>query len=61
MTAPPRTIFDKARLSKEFRYWQSIAPTRAAEEAEARGGWGAQGRAQAENSATRRRRARRAE
>lgn len=32
-------IFDKARLSKEFRYWQSIAPTRAAEEAEARGGW----------------------
>lgn len=32
-------IFDKQRLSKEFRYWQSIAPTRAAEEAEARGGW----------------------
>jgi NADH-quinone oxidoreductase subunit I len=32
-------IHDKARLSKEFRYWQSIAPTTAAEEAEARGGW----------------------
>lgn len=32
-------IFNKQRLSKEFRYWQSIAPTRAAEEAEARGGW----------------------
>ncbi|NLE52815.1 MAG: 4Fe-4S binding protein [Chloroflexi bacterium] len=32
-------IFDKQRLSKEFRYWQSIAPTRAAEEAEVRGGW----------------------
>jgi len=32
-------IFDKQRLSKEFRYWQSIAPTRAAEEAAARGGW----------------------
>jgi hypothetical protein len=32
-------IFNKARLSKEFRYWQSIAPTTAAAEAEARGGW----------------------
>ncbi len=32
-------IFDKPKLSKEFRYWQSIAPTTAAEEAEARGGW----------------------
>ena len=32
-------IFNKQRLSKEFRYWQSIAPTRAAAEAEARGGW----------------------
>jgi len=32
-------IFDKAKLSKEFRYWRSIAPTTAAEEAEARGGW----------------------
>lgn len=31
-------IFNKARLSKELRYWQSIAPTRAAEEAAARGG-----------------------
>ncbi len=32
-------IFDKARLSKEFRYWKEIAPNRAAAEAEARGGW----------------------
>jgi len=32
-------IYDKKRLSKEFRYWQSIAPTTAAQEAEARGGW----------------------
>lgn len=32
-------IHDKARLSKPFSYWQSIAPTTAAEEAEARGGW----------------------
>ena len=32
-------IYDKARLSKEFRYWQSMAPTRAAEEADVRGGW----------------------
>ncbi len=31
-------IFDKARLSKEQRYWQTIAPTRAAAEAKARGG-----------------------
>ncbi len=32
-------IFDKPKLSKEFRYWKSIAPTRAVEEAQARGGW----------------------
>ncbi len=32
-------IFDKEKLSKEFRYWRSIAPTISAEEAEARGGW----------------------
>ena len=32
-------IFDLQRLSKEFRYWKEIAPTRAEEEAEARGGW----------------------
>ncbi len=32
-------IFDKARLSKEVRYWQSIAPTTALEEAQARGQW----------------------
>ena len=32
-------IFDKEKLSKEFRYWNTIAPTRAIEEAEARGGW----------------------
>ncbi len=32
-------IFDKKKLSKEHRYWVSIAPTTAAEEAEARGGW----------------------
>jgi NADH-quinone oxidoreductase subunit I len=32
-------IYDKMRLSKEFRYWQTIAPTTAAQEAEARGGW----------------------
>lgn len=32
-------IFDLPKLSKEFRYWQSIAPTTAVEEAEARGGW----------------------
>ena len=38
MTAPRRTSYDKQRLSKEFRYWQ-IAPTRADEEMQARGGW----------------------
>jgi NADH-quinone oxidoreductase subunit I len=32
-------IFDKQKLSKEFKYWRSIAPTISAEEAEARGGW----------------------
>lgn len=32
-------IFDKQRLSKPFSYWKTIAPTTAAEEAEARGGW----------------------
>jgi NADH-quinone oxidoreductase subunit I len=32
-------IYDKERLSKPFSYWKSIAPTTAAEEAEARGGW----------------------
>lgn len=32
-------IFDKQKLSKELRYWQSIAPTRAEAEAEVRGGW----------------------
>ncbi len=32
-------IFDKEKLSKPFSYWRSIAPTTAAEEAEARGGW----------------------
>jgi NADH-quinone oxidoreductase subunit I len=32
-------IYDKAKLSKEMRYWMSIAPTTATEEAEARGGW----------------------
>jgi NADH-quinone oxidoreductase subunit I len=32
-------IFDKDKLSKEQRYWKSIAPTRAAEEADIRGGW----------------------
>jgi len=32
-------IFDKPKLSKEFRYWNEIAPTRAVEEADARGGW----------------------
>jgi NADH-quinone oxidoreductase subunit I len=34
-----RHIHDKARLSKPFSYWKRIAPTTAAEEAEARGGW----------------------
>lgn len=32
-------IFDIDKLSKEFRYWKTIAPTRVIEEAEARGGW----------------------
>jgi NADH-quinone oxidoreductase subunit I len=32
-------IYDKTRLSKEFSYWKSIAPTTAIEEMEARGGW----------------------
>jgi NADH-quinone oxidoreductase subunit I len=32
-------IYDKERLSKEFKYWKSIAPTTAIEEMEARGGW----------------------
>ena len=32
-------IHDKARLSREVRYWQSIAPTTAAEEEAARGGY----------------------
>ncbi len=32
-------IYDKTRLSKEFSYWKSIAPTTAYEEMEARGGW----------------------
>ena len=32
-------IFDKERLSKEFRYWRSIAPTISEQEAEDRGGW----------------------
>lgn len=32
-------VHDKERLSKPFSYWRSIAPTRAVEEAEARGGW----------------------
>lgn len=32
-------IHDKQRLSKEMRYWKSIAPTTAYEEMEARGGW----------------------
>ncbi|MBK9122848.1 MAG: 4Fe-4S binding protein [Chloroflexi bacterium] len=32
-------IHDHEKLSKPFSYWKSIAPTTAAEEAEARGGW----------------------
>src|SRR5258708_2519948 len=32
-------IFDKQKLSKEFRYWETIAPTTAAEELVARGGY----------------------
>ncbi|MBK9751687.1 MAG: 4Fe-4S binding protein [Chloroflexi bacterium] len=32
-------IYDKQKLGKPFSYWKTIAPTTAAEEAEARGGW----------------------
>lgn len=32
-------IYDKDKLSKELRYWKTIAPTTAVEEMEARGGW----------------------
>ncbi len=32
-------IFDKDKLSKEFKYWKTIAPNRAIDEAQARGGW----------------------
>ncbi|MEM9952013.1 MAG: 4Fe-4S binding protein [Chloroflexota bacterium] len=32
-------IFDKPKLSKEFRYWKHIAPTRVDEEMEVRGSW----------------------
>ena len=32
-------IHGKDKLNKPFSYWRSIAPTRAIEEAEARGGW----------------------
>lgn len=32
-------IYNKEKLSKELRYWRSIAPTTSAAEAEARGGW----------------------
>ena len=32
-------IYDKQKLSKEFRYWKTIAPTTAYEEMQARGGW----------------------
>ncbi len=32
-------VFDKPKLSKEIRYWESIAPTTAAEELTARGGY----------------------
>ncbi|MCS6834727.1 MAG: 4Fe-4S binding protein [Anaerolineae bacterium] len=32
-------IFDKPKLSKELKYWKTIAPTRAVAEAQARGGW----------------------
>ena len=32
-------IYDKQKLSKEYRYWYSIAPTRAVDEAVDRGGW----------------------
>lgn len=32
-------VYDKPKLSKELRYWQTIAPTTAAEELVARGGY----------------------
>lgn len=32
-------IYDKPKLSKEFKYWKAIAPTRAYEEMLGRGGW----------------------
>ena len=32
-------IYDKKKLGKPISYWKTIAPTTAAEEAEARGGW----------------------
>lgn len=32
-------IYDKDKLSKEMRYWKTIAPTTAVEEMEVRGGW----------------------
>lgn len=32
-------VFDKQKLSKELSYWKTIAPTRALEEMQARGGW----------------------
>jgi NADH-quinone oxidoreductase subunit I len=32
-------IYDKSRLAREIRYWESIAPTTAAEELKARGGY----------------------
>jgi NADH-quinone oxidoreductase subunit I len=32
-------IYDKKKLSKEYRYWQMLAPTRVREEAERRGHW----------------------
>ncbi len=32
-------IYDKQKLSKEYRYWYSISPTRAVDEAVERGGW----------------------
>lgn len=32
-------IFDKSKLSKEFKYWKTIAPTRAYDEMLVRGGW----------------------
>lgn len=32
-------VFDKPKLSKELRYWRTIAPTRSVQEMEARGSW----------------------